>query len=595
MSTAVHDSTLPPSTYWQGLFSLPRSIWMPIIAMSIIAIGAFFFNEWSVRRIESSAATLALLTSAHRDLAEFQTRVVDAETGQRGFLLSHDPQALVRYEESLVLLTVVGERLRLFAANDPELLLKVQKLEALRAQEIAHLRATLVLAQQNRSEDAAVIARTAAGAGLMDDFRSAANELRGVLEIRVTNRLAETARNAQLTRVAFAALTLLLLLLLFVAVRLLVTDYWRQESARREQTDERQRLEHLVAERTAELSNLTAHLQTAAEKDKATLARDLHDEFGGLLTAAKMDLAWLQGRASAKEPEAHAKLAALASLLDEAMDVKRRVVENLRPALLDHFGLPAALQSYFEDTCKKAGINFTARVPDDFEQLNQDLAIALFRVGQESLTNILKHAKAENVELTLMLDDGQLPDPDQRRWRGNRSREARWLALARTGRHASSHRKSGRQVHHQHERAAWHAHPGRRSPHPGALGDAQPCRGPPRHLQDQRHQLIELPDLVQEMIGARRKTALPDQRERVVRQHDDQRRDGGDPAPARVAHRAEPVTFPQLHVDHQNIEVSGLDLIVCFELGLRGCGHAHFAWNVQQLGQPRSKWSEILH
>ena len=134
--------------------------------MSIIAIGAFFFNEWSVRRIESSAATLALLTSAHRDLAEFQTRVVDAEIGQRGFLLSHDPHALVRYEESLVLLTVVGERLRLFAVNDPELLLKVQKLEALRAQEIAHLRATFVLAQQNRSDDAAVIARTAGGAGL---------------------------------------------------------------------------------------------------------------------------------------------------------------------------------------------------------------------------------------------------------------------------------------------------------------------------------------------------------------------------------------------------------------------------------------------
>jgi signal transduction histidine kinase len=404
MSTAVHDSKLPRSTYWQGLFSLPRSIWMPIIAMSIIAIGGFFFNEWSVRRIESSAATLASLTSAHRDLAEFQTRVVDAETGQRGYLLSNDPQALVRYEESLVLLTVVGERLRLFAANDPELLLKVQALEALRAQEIAHLRATLVLAQQNQSGDAAGLARTVVGAGLMDDFRFAANDLRGVLEMRVTNRLAETARNAQLTRVAFAALTSLLLLLLFVAVRLLVTDYWRQHSARRKQMDERQRLENLVAERTMELSNLTAHLQTAAEKDKATLARDLHDEFGGLLTAAKMDLSWLQGRASAREPEANAKLSGLALLLDEAMDVKRRVVENLRPALLDHFGLPTALQSHFEETCKKAGIQFTARIPDDFDQLNQDLAIALFRVGQESLTNILKHAKAENVELTLMQD-----------------------------------------------------------------------------------------------------------------------------------------------------------------------------------------------
>src|SRR4051812_6698657 len=172
MSPAVDESTLPSRTYWQGLFSLPRPIWMPIIAMSIIAIGGFFFNEWSVRRIQSSAATLASLTSAHRNLAEFQTGVVDTEAGQARYLLSNDPQALIRYQESLDLLTVLGERLRLFAADDPELLTKVQNLEALRAKKIARLRATRALAQQNGLEDASGLARTAAGAGSMDDFRS---------------------------------------------------------------------------------------------------------------------------------------------------------------------------------------------------------------------------------------------------------------------------------------------------------------------------------------------------------------------------------------------------------------------------------------
>jgi signal transduction histidine kinase len=147
-------------------------------------------------------------------------------------------------------------------------------------------------------------------------------------------------------------------------------------------------------------------LQTAAEQEKATLARDLHDELGGLLTAAKMDLSWLQGRASTKETEAQSKLVALGEALDEAMDVKRRVVENLRPALLDHFGLATALRAHFEEICQKAGIGLTARIANDFEQLPQDLAIALFRVGQESLTNILKHAKAEHVELDLALDPG---------------------------------------------------------------------------------------------------------------------------------------------------------------------------------------------
>jgi signal transduction histidine kinase len=406
MSETEHGSTHAPLSFWQALFRLPRSIWMPILAMSFIAVAAFLFNEWSIRQIESSAATLASLTSAQKDLAEFRTRMVDAETGQRGYLLSHNPRSLDQFEDSLTLLTIVGERLRLYAVDDPSLSPKAQRLEALRAQRIAQLRATLVLAQRSPTGDVALLTGGALGSKVADDFRLAADELRAVLDNQVAQRLTATGRSAQLTRIAFAVLTTLLLLLLFVSVRILVTDYWRQESARRVQSEERQRLEALVAERTAELSNLTAYLQTAAEQEKATLARDLHDEFGGLLTAAKMDLAWLRGRASASEPQTHAKLDELGSVLDEAMDVKRRVVENLRPALLDHFGLPVALQSYFEETCKKAGIKCTPRIQDDFAPLNQDLAIALFRVGQESLTNILKHAMAENVDLSLSLDDG---------------------------------------------------------------------------------------------------------------------------------------------------------------------------------------------
>jgi signal transduction histidine kinase len=192
---------------------------------------------------------------------------------------------------------------------------------------------------------------------------------------------------------------------LITAIRLLVKDYWRQEQARQGQTLERRRLERLVGERTTELSDLTTHLQTVTEQEKAELARNLHDELGGLLTAAKMDLAWLQGRASAKEPEARGKLDALSSGLDEAMDVKRRVVENLRPALLDHFGLPTALNDHFDATCKKAGLNCKVSIPEDFERIAQDVSIALFRVGQEALTNIIRHANAKNVELTLESDE----------------------------------------------------------------------------------------------------------------------------------------------------------------------------------------------
>ncbi|MEO8223992.1 MAG: histidine kinase [Gammaproteobacteria bacterium] len=136
----------------------------------------------------------------------------------------------------------------------------------------------------------------------------------------------------------------------------------------------------LVDARTAELPDLSAHLQSVSEREKAELARNLHDELGGLLTAARMDLSWLQAATRALDPEFGDKLKQLNHAFAEAMDVKRRVVESLRPALLDHFGLPTALQNHFDETCKSA--------------------------GQESLTNIIRHAKARNVELSVdVVDD----------------------------------------------------------------------------------------------------------------------------------------------------------------------------------------------
>jgi signal transduction histidine kinase len=114
--------------------------------------------------------------------------------------------------------------------------------------------------------------------------------------------------------------------------------------------------------------------------------------------------------------------------LTEAMDVKRRVVESLRPALLDHFGLPTALQSYFQDTCQKAGLDCKTTIEEEITDLPDDTAIALFRVGQESLTNIIRHARAAKVELSLRLadedvelvicDDGIGFDPTGRRLSG---------------------------------------------------------------------------------------------------------------------------------------------------------------------------------
>ncbi len=200
----------------------------------------------------------------------------------------------------------------------------------------------------------------------------------------------------------FISMTVVSLVLLAVIVRLFVGEAARQRALRVAAEQQAAEFERLIAVRTRELSELSTHLQQFAEKEKSELARNLHDELGGLLTAAKMDLSWLQSRITGAPY--HERLAQLGSVLDDAMSLKRRVVEDLRPSLLDHFGLPTALRAHVEHVCTKAGLQCAVALIDEAETLPKDLAIALFRVIQEGLANVVRHAHAREVRLALTAD-----------------------------------------------------------------------------------------------------------------------------------------------------------------------------------------------
>lgn len=148
------------------------------------------------------------------------------------------------------------------------------------------------------------------------------------------------------------------------------------------------------------LASLTHFLQIHNEREKASLARELHDSLGGILTPAKMDLAWLEARLG-NDPEFRDRMRRLSALIDQGIDLKRRIIEALRPSLLDHLGLPSALQWYVEETCREASLACRLRVSDTLERLSPDLEIALYRLVQEALNNVVKHARAQAFELEI--------------------------------------------------------------------------------------------------------------------------------------------------------------------------------------------------
>jgi signal transduction histidine kinase len=150
------------------------------------------------------------------------------------------------------------------------------------------------------------------------------------------------------------------------------------------------------------LSRLVTHMQNLAEAEKSALAKELHDELGGLITAAKMDMQWLAGRIGGSlDAASDEKFKSVMQMLNQAMTLKRRVVENLRPSLLDHFGLPVALRSHFDEHCRGSGIECMASLPDETLDLPPATQLALFRVAQEVLTSVLARGSAKHVELVI--------------------------------------------------------------------------------------------------------------------------------------------------------------------------------------------------
>ncbi len=162
-----------------------------------------------------------------------------------------------------------------------------------------------------------------------------------------------------------------------------------------------------VEERTAELRLLAAHVEALRETERGAVARELHDELGQLLTGMRMELEAAE-RARARGDDAGAAQARLMALLEATLASTRSMLVHLRPRILDDFGLVAALDWLASDTRRRSGLDvrFEAR-PDDFE-VPGDVATGVFRIVQESLTNVLRHAGARRVDVDAALDDAVL-------------------------------------------------------------------------------------------------------------------------------------------------------------------------------------------
>lgn len=156
------------------------------------------------------------------------------------------------------------------------------------------------------------------------------------------------------------------------------------------------------------LQRLTAGLLQATEEERTRIAREIHDVLGQALTALKMDVAWIGRRLSPDTPATQAKLAGMVALIDEAVVTVRRIATDLRPGVLDDLGLAAAVQWQAEEFEHRTGIHCAFSTVVDDGALDPLVSTAVFRILQESLTNVARHGRASNVAVTLEHRDTDL-------------------------------------------------------------------------------------------------------------------------------------------------------------------------------------------
>ncbi|MFT7774939.1 response regulator [Roseateles sp.] len=163
--------------------------------------------------------------------------------------------------------------------------------------------------------------------------------------------------------------------------------------------------DHELVKSKQRLHALAGHLQTSVELERAAIAREIHDDVGGSLTAIKFDLAWIDRHA--QTPEVRQRVSAALETVNAAIDASQRIMHNLRPAILEQ-GLVAALQWMTARFERRTGIEAGLRVGDERLALPPGVPLVAYRTAQEALTNVTKHALATRVDIELSLDSGVL-------------------------------------------------------------------------------------------------------------------------------------------------------------------------------------------
>ncbi|WP_027014783.1 CHASE3 domain-containing protein [Comamonas composti] len=380
---------------WINFRTIAISLTLTITA----AILMVSINETSYKRSTNALEAMTEIQATRSKISWLMRLMLDAETGLRGYLLTSEERYLTPYNEAISAINQDMEALRKVFVQDPQDLALFTSLTRQIERKMSEMELSLQLYRQGNQEAWRFVMFTDLGMENMDAIRHHTRDLIASLDQRGDRNQRKIEHTLALSRIGIATVTALGVLGFFMYLR---QAHALQRASLREQEiqrDERNRLEAVVRERTATLTELANHLQQVREDERGHLARELHDELGALLTAAKLDVARLKSKVDLTAPDAAERIRHLIETLNSGIALKRRIIEDLRPSSLYNLGLITALEILTREFAERSALEVTANLEP--VTLSDSIQLTIYRIVQESLTNIGKYAQAQHVIVSL--------------------------------------------------------------------------------------------------------------------------------------------------------------------------------------------------
>jgi signal transduction histidine kinase len=387
------DSALPPQLRAWADHLLGLRVALPVVLLAMLL--TLTANELTYRATHDATSDGIRFNDARLRAAEALQQLTDAETAQRGYLLTGNEDYLAPYHEALKALPdTLAPTLAFIAGSSVDAGAAARDAQRLVADKLAELDATIALRRQGHTLDAVALVESGVGKRTMDSLRRTVAAALDAAAERQQALQRELYRHIEIRRWMIHCLALFATLGLLAYMQRLRAD---AVSRAREGA----RLEAEVDARTADLRELASHLQSAREDERARLARELHDELGGLLTAAKLDTARIRA-APDLSPNVRERVQQVSRRLDEVIALKRNIIEDLRPSSLDHLGLAQSLRTLCAEAGERLGVTVVCEVEP--LRLSADAELTVYRLVQEALTNVQKYARARRVAVSLSAD-----------------------------------------------------------------------------------------------------------------------------------------------------------------------------------------------